>query len=452
MEIFHLSRIVRMLQKLVKITTMDVTTQITDYSDDSLFLNETKLTELPLIKKNPKKIDDFSTNFDEIIKWASRIELQSLTIKDAIDKGIQTWSKPAKPQELSLQLRNSISKVDKNIAMVKTNLDSYKTQDYNTFALTYKLLQYLQSDLYHLKQIMEIQNKTQIECNKALGSLFTAVKSEQNLRANEYTNIREEMGELKQSLTVLLPLVQKILNSNPKNLIDLHLQAIIEDQQQLTDLNPKLSIENQQQMKDCKSKLSIENQQQLKDCNSNICGSSNKVKNTTTNCNTAKRKRLGCMKTSWVWSWFVQDSSDPNFSTCDYCQTVVNATTNIRPKRLADHLKTHNLTKESVNYYRSIPIDGYGKTYTTIREPTLVSEYVENCQKLGFSCNSSTKMESRECPTVNYHSDVKQKHENAKCQNKTLKKSLATLQTVDQHDQFRDLNCFMTKATKRRII
>ena len=75
--------------------------------------------------------------------------------------------------------------------------------------------------------------------------------------------------------------------------------------------------------------------------------------------------RFGAKKKSWVWSWFVQDSQDPNVAACDYCGKIITRLVSDKgsPKKLSEHLKTHRLTRNSINSSRPIPIDGNGMTY-----------------------------------------------------------------------------------------
>ncbi|CAK7893002.1 hypothetical protein CAAN1_01S12684 [[Candida] anglica] len=76
-------------------------------------------------------------------------------------------------------------------------------------------------------------------------------------------------------------------------------------------------------------------------------------------------QRFGAKKKSWVWSWFVQDAQDANIAACDFCGKVITRLSSDKgsPKKLSEHLKTHKLTKESINSTRPIPIDGNGITY-----------------------------------------------------------------------------------------
>jgi hypothetical protein len=76
-------------------------------------------------------------------------------------------------------------------------------------------------------------------------------------------------------------------------------------------------------------------------------------------------QKFGAKKKSWVWSWFIQDSQDPNIAACDYCGKIITrlASDKGSPKKLSEHLKTHKLTKDSINNSRPIPIDGNGITY-----------------------------------------------------------------------------------------
>lgn len=75
--------------------------------------------------------------------------------------------------------------------------------------------------------------------------------------------------------------------------------------------------------------------------------------------------KFGAKKKSWVWTWFVQDSQDPNVAACDYCGKIITRLSSDKgsPKKLTEHLKTHKLTQMSINNSRPIPIDGNGITY-----------------------------------------------------------------------------------------
>ncbi|EDK36813.2 hypothetical protein PGUG_00911 [Meyerozyma guilliermondii ATCC 6260] len=76
-------------------------------------------------------------------------------------------------------------------------------------------------------------------------------------------------------------------------------------------------------------------------------------------------QRFGAKKKSWVWTWFIQDSQDPNVAACDYCGKIITRLSSDKgsPKKLTEHLKTHKLTRDSINNSRAIPIDGNGVTY-----------------------------------------------------------------------------------------
>lgn len=77
-------------------------------------------------------------------------------------------------------------------------------------------------------------------------------------------------------------------------------------------------------------------------------------------------QKFGAKKKSWVWTWFVQDLSDPNVAVCDYCGKIITRMPSDKglPKKLSEHLKTHKLNKDLINTTRPIPIDGNGITYT----------------------------------------------------------------------------------------
>lgn len=76
-------------------------------------------------------------------------------------------------------------------------------------------------------------------------------------------------------------------------------------------------------------------------------------------------QRFGAKKKSWVWSWFIQDTTNPNIAACDYCGKVITRLPSDKgsPKKLSEHLKTHKLDKDSINHTRQIPIDGNGVSY-----------------------------------------------------------------------------------------
>lgn len=76
-------------------------------------------------------------------------------------------------------------------------------------------------------------------------------------------------------------------------------------------------------------------------------------------------QKFGAKKKSWVWSWFVQAIDDPNVASCDFCGKIITRLVSDKgsPKKLLEHLKTHKLSRESVNSSRTIPIDGNGVTY-----------------------------------------------------------------------------------------
>lgn len=77
-------------------------------------------------------------------------------------------------------------------------------------------------------------------------------------------------------------------------------------------------------------------------------------------------QKFGAKKKSWVWTWFVQDLSDPNVAVCDYCGKIITRMPSDKglPKKLSEHLKTHKLNKDLINTTRPIPIDGNGISYS----------------------------------------------------------------------------------------
>jgi hypothetical protein len=117
-------------------------------------------------------------------------------------------------------------------------------------------------------------------------------------------------------------------------------------------------------------------------------------------------QKFGAKKKSWVWSWFVQDSSDPNIAACDYCGKIIIrlASDKGSPKKLSEHLKTHKLTKESINYSRPIPIDGFGNTYTSNGEPLTYSVQFEEAQQQAMSQPQNPT--SNPSSSDNHHSPV----------------------------------------------
>lgn len=71
-------------------------------------------------------------------------------------------------------------------------------------------------------------------------------------------------------------------------------------------------------------------------------------------------QKFGAKKKLWVWSWFVQDSQDPNIAVCDYCGKVVRRRPSDKgsPKKLVEHLRTHKLTKTLANNTRAASLEG----------------------------------------------------------------------------------------------
>lgn len=82
-------------------------------------------------------------------------------------------------------------------------------------------------------------------------------------------------------------------------------------------------------------------------------------------------KKFGAKKRSWVWTWFDQDSSDPNVAGCNYCGKIIIrlASDKGSPKKLNEHLKTHKIDINSINYSRNPHIDGHGITYSNSGQP-----------------------------------------------------------------------------------
>ncbi|KAG5417568.1 hypothetical protein I9W82_005204 [Candida metapsilosis] len=57
-------------------------------------------------------------------------------------------------------------------------------------------------------------------------------------------------------------------------------------------------------------------------------------------------KKFGAKKRSWVWSWFKQDSKNPNIAVCNNCMRAVVRVPSDKgsPKKLVEHLRTHGVT------------------------------------------------------------------------------------------------------------
>lgn len=82
-------------------------------------------------------------------------------------------------------------------------------------------------------------------------------------------------------------------------------------------------------------------------------------------------KKFGAKKRSWVWTWFDQDLHDTNITKCTYCNKVIIrfASDKGSPKKLLEHLKTHKININSINFARPVPIDGTGMTYSSSGQP-----------------------------------------------------------------------------------
>lgn len=94
-------------------------------------------------------------------------------------------------------------------------------------------------------------------------------------------------------------------------------------------------------------------------------------------------QRFGAKKKLWVWSWFAQDLNNPNVAACDFCGKIIVrlASDKGSPKKLSEHLKTHKLSKDTINYSRQVPVDGHGVTYTTSGDPVgYAQDYSEQLQ------------------------------------------------------------------------
>ena len=101
-------------------------------------------------------------------------------------------------------------------------------------------------------------------------------------------------------------------------------------------------------------------------------------------------KKFGAKKRSWVWTWFDQDSSDPNVAACNYCGKIIIrlASDKGSPKKLNEHLKTHKIDINSINYSRTPHIDGHGITYSNSGQPL---DYPPNFRT--FRVNETTNLE-----------------------------------------------------------
>lgn len=104
-------------------------------------------------------------------------------------------------------------------------------------------------------------------------------------------------------------------------------------------------------------------------------------------------QKFGAKKKSWVWTWFVQDSRDPNVAVCDYCGKIITRQPSDKglPKKLSEHLKTHKLTRDLINTSRPVPVDGNGITYSPngLQMPNYKNSYNSQNQNHGHSSNNS---------------------------------------------------------------
>lgn len=66
-------------------------------------------------------------------------------------------------------------------------------------------------------------------------------------------------------------------------------------------------------------------------------------------------KKFGAKKKSWVWNWYVQDETDNDIVICEECGKVIKrlASDKGSPKKLAEHLKTHRISKGTENTRRN---------------------------------------------------------------------------------------------------
>lgn len=99
-------------------------------------------------------------------------------------------------------------------------------------------------------------------------------------------------------------------------------------------------------------------------------------------------RKFGAKKKLWVWSWFVQDSSDPNVAVCDYCGKVVRRRPSDKgsPKKLSEHLRTHKLTKTLPNNTKSMPLESAALNYggSTILMPYTDNEMIQRKSSLAL--------------------------------------------------------------------
>ncbi|AOA63359.1 Hypothetical protein PP7435_CHR3-0963 [Komagataella phaffii CBS 7435] len=71
--------------------------------------------------------------------------------------------------------------------------------------------------------------------------------------------------------------------------------------------------------------------------------------------------KFGAKKKSWVWDWFVQDSTDPNVAICDQCGRIIRRLPSDKgsPKKLSEHLRTHKIDKDTVIPNRDALMNNY---------------------------------------------------------------------------------------------
>lgn len=116
-------------------------------------------------------------------------------------------------------------------------------------------------------------------------------------------------------------------------------------------------------------------------------------------------RKFGAKKKLWVWSWFVQDPTDPNVAVCDYCGKVVKRRSSDKgsPKKLSEHLRTHKLTKTLANNTRTMMVDGGGMNYNGGLVLLPFGEHGLNRRKSSLSLLGLPPQQSHQLPLLAQH-------------------------------------------------
>lgn len=189
---------------------MDSMTQLTDFSDDSWFERDCKLIDLDFGQKKVEDLGNNQSNLGDIVKWASRIELESITLRKEIgemSKGFNEISKSNEQQFSSLS--GKLAALDSKLGVLQGDIKcGNSTKIESLLGDTQKILLDVNKLIDTLTNcVKENADATLMVCKYIHTSKIGTNESNSN---DSMDSIKQEIKDIKHFLSLLLPLVNKI--------------------------------------------------------------------------------------------------------------------------------------------------------------------------------------------------------------------------------------------------